>query len=793
MEFCGLPDGRPYPKQGSTYQGSHFKWFAANYWAQGSYVTLEAGGEAKEWWIEFRNTGRAAWENHNYNNHITKLALGSYDEPDMQAGREFNDGWESPTRLAIMDQDAVYPGGVGRFTFRVRASADRQPGTYRLVVTPKTPYGWVKQDDCSPSYCFLEITVVKPEVKQEVQSTNKQSAATNDQQLFPSSNIDALFSDQEAGTTSLSCDTFTPRRQIKFLIDMGTKNGELPFLADVNEKGDEALPYMSEYDYWLAGNQYDGAVRLTVDGKQRTLIPDLSLFPPDEDDLCRVFVGSPGETQGSAVWSANQAIPEEISKEPTTTQELDSETVVMWEASEAPPSGISEGKHDIESVDNRLLIWLANQMAGTNLPPLFKDLATMGARANERAFLRDLFFGGSFYIKQTNGRFYIIFKGYPGLRTFINSARYSVDNAKVSIVSMYAQAATKTPSGISSAVRSASKGNLISFVIVGAVDVFEYYSLPENERVFSDLLVDLAVDFGKVFVAGYAALLGGAAVIALAGTAPVWVVIAGAIAVGVAVGFGLDWLDEKLGFTAGLKQVAARASEFIVDLHLPQAVTAAAQEMREVWSALTLPEAKIIQLAPYIREAPSRMIRNSPAVQPNLIAAIMLDVMRCHSDLRLIEKALIDSEAKFIEFYEGDAETFELWALKKTTGHAMEDLGVGIGHMNAITVKDLVENRYLRQEKNWDGDWLDISLNWLADHARVPVLIGARLARISQYWYTMSDGEVNISENQAVLASLYYMGLAGPKGVHANPTANEDGARIVALITEAEKLLEVGQ
>lgn len=155
--FANLPGDASYPQVGSSYQGGRFEFAAADYVEQAGYLALEAGGEANEWWIRFRNTGNIPWENHNANDQIAKLALGTRLQPDMIAGREFIHGWPGETRLAIVEQPLVSPGEEGVFRFKVQAPANKPPGEYRLQLTPKTPNGWLQQADGLDLNCFLIV------------------------------------------------------------------------------------------------------------------------------------------------------------------------------------------------------------------------------------------------------------------------------------------------------------------------------------------------------------------------------------------------------------------------------------------------------------------------------------------------------------------------------------------------------------------------------------------------------------------------------------------------------------
>jgi hypothetical protein len=158
---------------GSSYKSQNrYHSFAANYQSQASYPKLVAGGKSQEWWIEFKNTGLETWENHNKNNKITKLALGTFSNPDMFEGREFQCDWESETRLAVVEPSTVKPNEIGKFVFKLKAPESITPGKYKLYVTPKSPAGWLKQDDGAELNCFAEIEVTEKEKISDLFSNN---------------------------------------------------------------------------------------------------------------------------------------------------------------------------------------------------------------------------------------------------------------------------------------------------------------------------------------------------------------------------------------------------------------------------------------------------------------------------------------------------------------------------------------------------------------------------------------------------------------------------------------------
>jgi len=186
----------------------NFRYAAANYESQGSYPELNAGGEPEEWWIKFKNTGSEIWENHNDNNRIIKLGLGTYSHPDAIEGREFAYEWpevESCPRLAILEENEVKPGGIGTFRFKIKAPASITPGEYKIQVTPKTPAGWLRQKDGYELNCYAMISV----------KANKKDMPTSD----------TLFNDLYYDQTVAQC--IAPSLNQTSIIDSLTKKIEL--------------------------------------------------------------------------------------------------------------------------------------------------------------------------------------------------------------------------------------------------------------------------------------------------------------------------------------------------------------------------------------------------------------------------------------------------------------------------------------------------------------------------------------------------------------------------------------
>ena len=144
-------------------------------------------------------------------------------------------------------------------------------------------------------------------------------------------------------------------------------------------------------------------------------------------------------------------------------------------------------------------------------------------------------------IKTYNGKRYVIFKGYPGLRKILKGTRYLQNNPKVVRMAI-------GPKGI---IKSAKGGFVITVVLSVGIEVFDY--MIRDEATLSTLFGTVTADVVKIGLSSIAGAVAGLAV----GSAAVIGSVAGApliaaIAVGIATGLVLDRIDRKIGATAAL-------------------------------------------------------------------------------------------------------------------------------------------------------------------------------------------------------------------------------------------------
>ena len=163
---------------------------------------------------------------------------------------------------------------------------------------------------------------------------------------------------------------------------------------------------------------------------------------------------------------------------------------------------------------------------------------------------KDLGIGGKAITKVINGRQYIAFTGYAGLRTTLTGTRYSINNRKIINLAIGAL-------GLRKMVRS---GGIITICITVSLTVLEAF-LSDHDSCY-ELVGNIASDLIKIGVPMLMAEIAGltAGAITTIACAP----IAALIFVGLFTGIGLTYIDKKYQLTekliAALEQLGPAAS-----------------------------------------------------------------------------------------------------------------------------------------------------------------------------------------------------------------------------------------
>lgn len=155
------------------------------------------------------------------------------------------------------------------------------------------------------------------------------------------------------------------------------------------------------------------------------------------------------------------------------------------------------------------------------------------------------------------GRQYVIIKGRAGLREAIKGRWYRADNAAI----------VRLAIGKTGLARNLIRGTVITIVLVGVHDILDAV-LSDDETVRALLGYTLAVDVSKAIVATVVSAI--VTTVVAASALPVWIVVGGAIAVGVLASLALDRVAPTDVFAVRLQQlvdsVLSRPGEILTDL-----------------------------------------------------------------------------------------------------------------------------------------------------------------------------------------------------------------------------------
>jgi hypothetical protein len=241
-----------------------------------------------------------------------------------------------------------------------------------------------------------------------------------------------------------------------------------------------------------------------------------------------------------------QFAPGFVEEDPLTFMEV---------GSRANEGGFKEGENTVDGLTEKGREILYEAVHGNDFAPAVADVAA------KWKLLRDFFLLGKFYYKTTKGKHYVIFKGYAGLRKYYKGSRYLLENAKV----VHLAAAHSVGAAVKEGLKW-TKGTTITLVFIGSLDILEWMQQDEGQRCLSDILVKLAFDTAQVFLeilvgaiaaAGLVALLTLLSVSVLSGT----LIIGAGIAVSIAVGIGITFLDNHFHLVEKTQEAARYATQ----------------------------------------------------------------------------------------------------------------------------------------------------------------------------------------------------------------------------------------
>lgn len=266
---------------------------------------------------------------------------------------------------------------------------------------------------------------------------------------------------------------------------------------------------------------------------------------------------------------------------------------------QVPPAleGMSpgEGAYDLASATDDTLMWIALsilagleqideasgvawlhgatdgfldlRMTGTDGPPFVADMVNVLASRDARGAMRVIAKGAGDVIQvMRNAAGHLVValrvKGGIARQISVGIVAAMTRNRVAHVV-----AGTRGALGSSAAAQAGSRLPVVGFLIVGVVDVVEWYANPASRGDWSLLMSTLFIDFGAVAIAtlagaavvgGIVAALGGAAALTLGAAV---LVAAVGVGVGLAVGVGLSWLAQTVGAIPFVDRVLTKVGD----------------------------------------------------------------------------------------------------------------------------------------------------------------------------------------------------------------------------------------
>ena len=173
---------------------------------------------------------------------------------------------------------------------------------------------------------------------------------------------------------------------------------------------------------------------------------------------------------------------------------------------------------------------------------------------------------------------YVVFKGSPGLRTFLSGTRYAATHAKVLAIT----AGAGTAAGLRHAAWEGAKGAMkkggaLTVIFATVINVAEWLvdyeerdpATGKPKKDFFDLVFKIGIDVVKAVISaaiGSLVMGGFVGLFALGAIAlPVYLVVIGTVVAAVGVGYLIDLADKKTGATDKLNKLIRDPAKYLED------------------------------------------------------------------------------------------------------------------------------------------------------------------------------------------------------------------------------------
>ena len=227
--------------------------------------------------------------------------------------------------------------------------------------------------------------------------------------------------------------------------------------------------------------------------------------------------------------------------------------------------GLPAGQYDVDSISTEQASGLQDLVHSliVNGFPVVGDTIKLVATQDSRAFLKDFLQGGSFVVKETSGKIYVIFRGSAKLRDMIKGTRYRYDNPQLKVIKTQVLLRSGDTELVMDGIKDAAADTKVGIIIVATVELIQTLSGKEGSKDLIDSTVGLLSDIAKLVIATVAAqLLVAAVATIIAGLDSVVFILGAVLILSFTFGILLDMADDKLHITQDLNNASHEAINY---------------------------------------------------------------------------------------------------------------------------------------------------------------------------------------------------------------------------------------
>jgi hypothetical protein len=352
----------------------------------------------------------------------------------------------------------------------------------------------------------------------------------------------------QASTSTSSSSTL--KKKIIFLVDSPTNPPQLS--ATVNTINQQSIANNAEYPYPLTEQQQSGPLNLTLNDNSYSVLSSISSLTFNEQGEAPVYIGTRDRTAKPADQDP-KSIAKAIGNE--------SEKYIVVKKMPTPPASVQTGWIDLTKTSEDALNWLYTGLMNPNIVPFAEDLISIGSSPEAMALLTGVFGSSRVKVQQIGKEFYIIFKGGRDLPDWVRSTPTSIESPSLQIIRNYAKIGSGNLSLAAEGIKDIAKETQLGILLVSAIDVLNYFVMPENKKDFADLVANLIGDIVKFEV--ITLLIDIIAGLAVGAGMPVALAVLGSTVIIAGLGLFIDMIEKESGTEDYLDHMAEKCQSFI--------------------------------------------------------------------------------------------------------------------------------------------------------------------------------------------------------------------------------------